>query len=184
MPSLFSKQHKDLCLFNPAEQTVTSSVDHDILCPFNAVHLIDREWVCCESKPAVRSVQILPILWCGFGAIKPQFSILCRVNAQMFAKIIVEPFWSCSVKTKVQERVKLLNHTGKRQTWEKKLFSGVRNKEQNASAGRPNNPHSDWCTMLNAAETKSVWEKWMENLTWASQTCSLKYATNEWLHLK
>lgn len=171
MPSLFSKQHKDLCLFNPAEQTVTSSVDHDILCRF---------WVCSESKPAVRRVQISPILWCGFGAIKP----LCSVHAQTFAKIIVEPFWSCSIETKGQERVKLLNHTGKTANMRKKLFSGAINKEQNASAGRPNNPHSDWCTILNGAGTKSVWEKWMENLTWASQTCSLKYATNEWLNLK
>jgi len=35
---------------------------------------------------------------------------------------------------------------------------------------------SDWCTILNGPETKSVWEKWMESLT---QACTLKYATNE-----
>lgn len=119
-------------------------------------------------KPCCLKLNVLisPILWCGFAAIKPQVSILCSVHAQVFAEIIVELFWLCSIKTKRQERVKLLNHAGK--------IADMRNeavlwcpKQRTERQRRPTqqSSHSDWCTILNGSETKSIWEKRMENLT-------------------
>lgn len=85
---------------------------------FYAVHLkmsLLRVKPCCLKL----NVLISPILWCGFAAVKPQVSILCSVHAQLFAQNIVELFWLCSIKTKRQERVKLLNHAGKNVRHEK-----------------------------------------------------------------